>query len=276
MSRAELTREHIVRTVTEALRPLDSVHALWEGGAASFERVDDWSDIDLYALVDDEMVEETVKAIEMALENMSPITQKYDVPHPPSEGLVHAFYRLEDASEYLLIDLAILKLSAPDKYLETEIHGKPVFYFSKSDAAASPRLDVDSLVRRLLERFERIQARFEMFRGFLQKEINRGNWLEALDLYRVLVLSSLVEVLRMKHHPLHYEFQLRYVYSELPPSVIQRLEHLSFVSDEQDLSDKVQESVDWYRRTVSDIDEKVIKRKITEVSSQQARGNGGS
>ncbi len=269
MTKRELTRSGIIRTLAGALRPLDFVHAFWEGGAVSFGRIDAWSDIDVYALVDDEKVDETVAAVEQAMLDISPIKQKYEVPHPPSEGLLHTFYRLEDTSEYLLIDLAVVKLSAPDKFLETEIHGKPVFYFNKSDAATPP-LDVDSFVRRLSERLERMQARFEMFRGFVQKEINRGNRLEALDFYRVVILSSLVEALRMMYYPLHYDFQCRYIHSELPPEVVQKLERLFFVKDDQDLEDKYREAADWFRRTVLEIDEKGVRRRIGEASTYQA------
>ena len=42
-----LTRAEILVTLRAALEPLPYTHALWEGGAAAFGRVDDWSDIDL-------------------------------------------------------------------------------------------------------------------------------------------------------------------------------------------------------------------------------------
>ena len=43
-----LTRDSIIRTLTAELQPLPSVHAFWEAGAAAFNRIDEWSDIDLY------------------------------------------------------------------------------------------------------------------------------------------------------------------------------------------------------------------------------------
>lgn len=129
-NRNELTREIVIQTLVDALEPLDYVHALWEGGAAAFDRIDEWSDIDLYLVVDDKRVDETFLAVEAALKSMSLIKQKYNVSHPPESGLFQTFYKLEDASEYLIIDLAVLTLSSPDKFLETEIHGNAVFYFS--------------------------------------------------------------------------------------------------------------------------------------------------
>jgi len=61
------SRDSIVRLLTEALRPLPYVHAFWEAGAAAFNRVDEWSDIDLYIVVDDaEAVSETFLVVEKA------------------------------------------------------------------------------------------------------------------------------------------------------------------------------------------------------------------
>ena len=55
MSRGnELTRERVIQTLVVALKPLDYVHAFWEGGAAALNRIDEWSDIDLYLDVDDD------------------------------------------------------------------------------------------------------------------------------------------------------------------------------------------------------------------------------
>jgi len=75
-----LSRDTVIRVLIAALEPLDYVHALWEGGAVAFNRLDEWSDIDLYLVVDDEKVEEVFSAVEEALASLSPIKQKYEVP----------------------------------------------------------------------------------------------------------------------------------------------------------------------------------------------------
>jgi len=51
-----VTREDIIKTLASSLSPLDYVHAFWEGGAPAFGRLDEWSDLDLYVVVDDEKV----------------------------------------------------------------------------------------------------------------------------------------------------------------------------------------------------------------------------
>jgi hypothetical protein len=43
----EITHQDILTGLRQALEPLPYVNAMWEGGAAAFHRVDEWSDIDL-------------------------------------------------------------------------------------------------------------------------------------------------------------------------------------------------------------------------------------
>ncbi len=249
-----LTREIIVQTIRDTLEPLDHVHAMWEGGAAAFSRIDQWSDIDLYLAVDDDKVNETFPIVEQALTSLSPIEQKCEIPSLPWPGLAQAFYKLRGTSEYLIIDLVIMKLSSPDKLLEPEIHGKALFYLNKSNCVKTPSLDKSLFTNRLRDRLERTDRRISIFSSFVQKEINRGNYLEAIDLYHNLVLSALIEVLRIRYGPLHYDFKLRYIHYELPQQIVEELKDLYFVKDERDLQRKYHKAISWFRRALSDVD----------------------
>ena len=257
-----LTRETIIRTLVDALEPLEYVHAFWEAGAIAFNRVDEWSDIDLYLVADDDKVEACFGVFEDALKSLSPLKLKYEVQHPPESGLFQAFYRLEDVNEYLVIDLAVFKLSSPDKFLEPDIHGSAAFYFNKSDKVKPPHLDRSAFADKLQKRLERLKARFDMFNVFVQKEINRGNYLEALDFYRVVTLASLVEVLRIRHHPVHHDFRMRYIHYEVPSEIVERLEHLHFVENKEDLHEKYRRATRWFRKTLAEIDQKEIERRL--------------
>jgi len=260
--KAKLTRKQIIEALVEALKRVDYVHAFYEGGAAAFNRVDEWSDLDLYLVVDDEKVNETFLAVEKTLKSLSRIKQKIDLPQTAWSGVSQAFYRLEDANEYLIIDLCVLKLISSEKFLEPKIHGKVAFYFNKSDKIKPPQLDKDAFIRKLHEKFERLQARFDMFNNFVQKEINRGHLLEAIDLYYGLTLATLVEALRIKHNPIHYNFKMQYIHHELPSEVIKKLEHLYFVKDAKDLQEKYREAIKWFNKTMQEINQKEIERLI--------------
>ncbi len=257
-----VTRESILQTLIAALRPLPFVDAMWEGGAAAFHRLDEWSDVDLYVVAADDCVPETFRAVDEALERLSPIRLKYEPSWPPESGITQAFYRLEGASEYLLVDLAVLKRSAPDKFLEREIHGDAVFAFSKGDAIRIPPMDVNEFVRKLTERRDRLARRVELFASFVPKEIHRHNWLGALEAYERIVLDALIQALRMRDAPAHYGFSVRYVYYELAPDVVRRLEELAFVHSPEELETKAQRAAQWFRETVAEVTEDRVRSAL--------------
>src|SRR2546422_1560507 len=259
-----LTRDLIVRALTSELQRLPSVHAFWEAGAAAFNRIDEWSDIDLYIVVDDAAVPQTFEIVEKTLSGLSPIRLKHAVSWPDASGIHQKFYHLEGTSEYLLVDLAVITLSAPDKFLVREIHGEAVFFFNKEGRVVIPPLDTEAFVRGLLGRRRRLAERMELFGPFVPKEIHRGNWLEALEFYRGIVLQSLIEALRMRYGPLHCDFRMRYVYRELPPEVLRRLERLAFVKDPDELAAKYPQALVWFREAIEAVDARQVRRQILE------------
>src|SRR5437870_1623781 len=76
-------------------------------------------------------VSEAFIIVEKTLTALSPIQIKHEVSWPPASGVFQKFYRLEGTSEFLLVDLAVMTLSAPDKFLGPQIHGDAVFLFNK-------------------------------------------------------------------------------------------------------------------------------------------------
>ena len=257
-----VNRDAILSALVAALKPLPFVDAMWEGGAAAFDRLDEWSDIDLYIVAADDRVDATFRVVGEALGGLSPIRWKYEPAWPAESGIAQAFYRLEHASEYLLVDLAVLKRSAPDKFLEPELHGRAIFSFNKGDVVKLPSLDVDAFVKKVLERRDRLALRMALFGPFVSKELHRHNWLGALEAYQHIVLDSLIQVLRMRHYPAHYGYNVRYVYFELPRDVVQRLEGLSFVHSPEDIPELSRKAVEWFRETVSQVTEENVRSLV--------------
>ncbi len=253
-----LDRNEITEGLADSLKSLDYIHAFWEAGAVAFGRVDEWSDLDINLVVDDGMIDEAFLSVEKALHLLSPIQQKFEVVHPPDSGIHQAFYRLKNTSEYLLIDLAIFKPCSSDKFLETELHGNPIFYFKKNNLVKTSRFDKNEFGKKVRKRLSRLKSRFNMFNIFVQKEINRGNHIEAADLYQNITLASLTEALRIRHNPVHYNFKTRYIHYELPPETVEKLQSLYFVKDERDLQEKYNKATKWFHKIVSEIAESKI------------------
>ena len=248
-----LTREPILAALQSALEPLDYVFAMWEGGAAAFNRVDEWSDIDLQFDVDDAYVADTFAVIERTLETLSPIDLKYKTPQLPWQGMAQWFYRLKHASPYLLTDTVVIQHSAPDKLLTSEIHGQAKFYFDKARVSQVAPLDQTDWNKRLRDRLAALRVTFEMYQILTLKELNRGNTLEALAFYSGYTLRPLVEVLRMRYDPTRHNFHTRYLHYNLPADVVQQLESLYFVVNADDIRAKRVLAEKWFYKTVEQI-----------------------
>jgi len=249
-----LKREQILATLQAALEPLDFVCAMWEGGAAAFNRVDEWSDIDAQFDVEDNHVDDTFAVIEHALATLSPIDLKYRTPQLPWQGISQIFYRLQNASPFLLIDTAVIQHSAPDKLLTPEIHGQARFYFDKANVANIAPLNPAEWNTRLRERAAALRVTFDLYQILALKELNRGNTLEALAFYNGYTLRPLVEVLRMRYASARYNFHTRYIHYDLPADVVRRLESLFFVANADDIRAKRAIAETWFRETIDQLD----------------------
>jgi len=257
-------KDDLMDAIVDELKSTDSVHAVWEGGAAAFGRVDKWSDIDLYVLVDDDNEDDAFSAVERGIGRVSGVKLKYAVPQSGWPGVFQAFYKIEAASDYLVLDLAVVTISSAEKFLDVEVHGEAVFLFKRSEETQATHLDRHSFSEKLRKRVERLRTRDEIFSIMVQKEINRGNLIEALDMYRVVVLESLVESLRMLHNPYHHDFRTRYIHYELPKEIVARLEDLYIVRDLRDLQDKYRRALRWYREILKDLEAFDFDRKLAE------------
>jgi hypothetical protein len=51
MKKDKITREDITAAIVTGLKPLNYVYALWEGGSASFSRIDQWSGMRKWKIV---------------------------------------------------------------------------------------------------------------------------------------------------------------------------------------------------------------------------------
>jgi len=262
MARTRIGRGAIVDAIAHALGPLDRVHAVWEGGAASRGTLDEWSDIDISVDADDGAAATVFAAVERALGKLSGIELAYRVPLPPSHDYAQRFYRVRDASRFALVDLAVFRHSAGDKFLNPVLHGMPVFIMTRGGSPTELRWSRRAFAKAMRARLDRLRARYAMFACFVEKELARGNSIEALWHYQRVLLDTLLEVLRMRYGPAHYGFGVRYVHQELPAPVVRRFERLAFVKDETDLRRKTRAATRWLESAIEGLDFKSIERKL--------------
>jgi hypothetical protein len=249
-----VTREAILQALRTRLEPLEFVHAMWEGGAASFRRLDEWSDIDIHVDVDDQHVADVFEAAAEALSSLAPIELVFAMPEPTWHGHSQRFYRLDGISKFLVVDLAVMKHSNPDKFIQHEIHGDPMVHFDKSNVVRSAPLDHSALAEKLHARLGALRTLFDLFQVLTLKELNRRNTIEALAFYQSYTLRPLVEALRIKYKPTHHDFNTRYLYYDLPAEVVRELEDLYFVANADDLLVKRQRAESLFYATLDQLD----------------------
>jgi hypothetical protein len=246
MSEASSLRQRIIGAIQAAMASHPAAFAGWEGGSAAFGALDRYSDIDLTFLVDREVsTDELYNTAEAALEQLSPIAVRYQEPPGPWEGATHRYYRLADADEYLLIDLGLLRLDAPDHFLETERHGNVIPLFDKGDWLRPRPLDAEALQAKANKRLEELRTWFPLSQNFVVKSILRGQLVDATARYWAYTLRPLVELLRMRDCPNRWDFGMRYLDRDLAPEAHARVCALVFVHDLEDLRAKHTEAAAW-------------------------------
>jgi hypothetical protein len=253
MPKSNLTREEIIGALRERLEPLDFVLTMWEGGAAAFDRVDEWSDIDLQVAAEDDRTGEVFPIVEAALVSLAPIEIKYEIPQPAWHGHAQRFYRLSNTSKYLLIDFVVMKQSSPLKFLEPEIHGNAVVHFDKANIVRAAQLDRATHDAKLKERVSALRVSFDLFQILTLKELDRRNDIEALAFYQSFTLRPLTEALRIQYAPARYNFHTRYIQYDLPRDVVLKLQTLFFVQDAAELRAKREQAELWFYQTLGEI-----------------------
>jgi hypothetical protein len=262
MNTNKITREKIITSFIATLQPLSYVCALWEAGAASFNRIDQWSDIDLYIVVDDEAIEEIFNVIERTIKTISEPELKFRLPEPTWHGHSQVFYRLKNTSPFLFLDIAVMKRSSKDKFLQYKIHGQPIVHFDKIDVVKDDPVQPEAFLDKLEARLQMLKVTFELFQVLTLKELNRGNEIEALGYYLNYTYRPLVEVLRIKYSPHHHNFHTSYIYYDLPADVVKRLHKLNFIANSGALGKCRTEAEAWFWEEINSIDRDALEKKI--------------
>ncbi|MFQ4142923.1 nucleotidyltransferase domain-containing protein [Chlorogloeopsis sp. ULAP02] len=250
-------RDTILQTIITALQPKDFALAFWQGGSAAHGYTDEWSDIDIEVIVEDNYVEETFKIVEAALQSISAISLKYRVPEPTWHGHSQCFYQLAGVSPFLVIDFAVMKRSSHNDFLDIERHGNPVIAFDKANLVVPMHLDTKEHFAKMKERFICLKTTFGFRQLFVQKEILRGHFAEAVTRYHNYTLNPLVELLGMVYRPYRYDFMLlKYFSRDFPPEVVACVDALYSIRDLNELAKKHQLAKEIFAETLPNLEQR--------------------
>ncbi|MEO0377157.1 MAG: nucleotidyltransferase domain-containing protein [Cyanobacteria bacterium P01_A01_bin.17] len=209
-------RSQIFQALIEVLKPLEFTLALWQAGSAAHRRVDQWSDLDVILVVRDEFVPPTFTVVEQTLATLAPISFQYRVPEPTWHGHAQCFYQLEGLSPYWIVDLAVMQLSNPRRFLEVERHGDPVVGFDKANLVVPKHINQDTHNQAIVSRLQWLDTTFMFWQSFVKKDVERKFLIDAVSAYHTWTLPPLIELLNMRYRPYRYDFKTKYFSRELP------------------------------------------------------------
>lgn len=262
MKERQLDRDTVVEAFIRGLEPLDYVDALWQAGSIAFGRHDEWSDIDLYIVCADDRVEDLFADVTRIVDGLGGGDLSYRLPEPTWHGHSQVFTRLKRASPFLFLDIAVMKRSSEDKFLQYRVHGTPVVHLDKTGVVRDHPVKVGEFLERLQRRVETLRATFPLFQILPLKELNRGNDIVGYNFYLGSVIRPLVEALRIVHSPYHYNFHMAYVFHDLPAEIVERLRSLIFVRDGEGIRKAHQEACGWFNEVIASIDWAAVKAKL--------------
>lgn len=240
-------RNRITEAVRKALQPLTWVLAGWESGSVAFDREDEYSDIDLNFLLDDESpVGSLYAVVESALETVSPIVARHSAP--PGR-----YFKLRDGGDFLLVDVCAFRAEDLAERLDVERHGRVRPLFDKGQWLRSDPSARMSQVARRAKRLEELEAWFSVSQNFVRKAIIRGQQAEALAAFWGYTLRPLVELLRMRYCPSRWDFGMRYLDRDLPDPVYDELRGIMFVGEFDDLAQHLSDATEWAERLLREL-----------------------
>ena len=251
-----ITREAMSSAIQNAVESSSDVFAMCELGSTAMGRADALSDLDILLLVADGSVERVLALAEAGLREVAPLRYRHSDPEPAWHGHSRRHYQLEGAGEHLKIDLLLQQLGTRGglRLLQSELHGVPVVVFNKLGRPVLEPVDWTTHRGRMHAKLAEIRANYELYGNLPMKELTRGRLSDAIHFGTSQILRPLVDLLRMRHDPRHFDWGMRYLDSDLPRETHARLMPLFFSADAKALLSHLTEARSWLESELAEID----------------------
>lgn len=203
-------RHELVNFIKPWVLSKNYVIAAWEGGSAATNRLDQYSDLDLSLVVQDDQVERTFQELDTFIEEKFGIIRKYRLPEPTWHGASQCFYVIDHVEPMIYLDIAVLKKSNPDKLMESDRHGHAVVWFDREHIYNSTPSDSKTIQERGKKLFATTTQMDFLIMLEIEKGILRGQFYDVFPTYMSFISRQLSVLLNLKHRPEKADFGLRY------------------------------------------------------------------
>ena len=204
-------RADIIATLKPLFFEMDQVIAVWEAGSKATGYVDEYSDLDVYITVSDDGVEQTFTKLDELFSNRYGIIRKYRLNEPTWHGGSQCFYQLKYGPDYFYLDIAVFKLSNPNKFMEKDRHGIADVWFEKQPVYDDTPTPSEVIIAKNKAFFNAIIASDFLTMLEVEKAIYRHQYLDAYPFYYSFIARNVVGLLNLIYRPEKYDFGMRYI-----------------------------------------------------------------
>lgn len=202
-------RSQLVESIKSWAIANKNLLAAWEGGSAATGRLDQYSDLDLYLVVEED-VEVVFSSLEDYLAKKFGIIRKFRIPEPAWHGLSQCFYVVDQVTPLVYMDVAVIKHAAPDKYMERDRHGDAIVWFDHAKIYDPTPSSKEDMISRGKALYAAATSADFLTMLEIEKGIKRGHFLDVFPPFYGFVQRQLVVMLNLKYRPERADFGLRY------------------------------------------------------------------
>jgi predicted nucleotidyltransferase len=200
----------------------------WVGGSAATGGWDEWSDLDVVVLTDPGTSAAAYgRLLSGILERFAP-DHVWELPEAAWPDGRQCFVNPQPRAGLLdeptrIVDLAVLDLTDARRVIDVRRHGTPRVLSDPEGLVELGQDDPAVLEAGAAEAVDQIGQRFATAEWLVNRAIARGQLPEAVALYLRFGLMPLVQLLRVAHCPWRHDYGLRYLHTDLPPEVADRV-----------------------------------------------------
>ncbi len=249
-------RETIYSDLKEFLYLKPEVLAVWEGGSVATGFADEYSDLDLVIVVNDDFVEATFHEMDEFINEHYQTIRKFRVPEPTWHGFSQTFYQAENVPDLFYFDISVMKKSLEDKFLENSRHGYAKIWFEK-EKFVKPVESKESDLEQRIKKFYKIATSTDFITILeIKKGIRRGLFTEAFPLYYGFIVRHIGILLNIIHRPHKVDFNLRYIYRDYPQKDLKLIEEALQVKNISELEEKFNFLLNKYEELKEELSKK--------------------
>jgi hypothetical protein len=201
--------------------------------------LDEYSDLDLGIICDDKKIEAAFEKIENYLQKNYGIMKKFRTPEPSWHGHSQCYYLIDKTPKLFYVDILIEKLSAGNRFMESDRHGKSIVWFDNKKLF-NPTPTPDEEILKKGKRFYQLLADSTWILVMdVKKQILRKNTVDAFVLYHQLI-NRMAYLWNLKYRPAKSDFGLRYTYRDFPEEIVAWLEDKLIVQNLPEMQTKLE------------------------------------